>query len=50
MSIQVSLANDIKVVQGNGLAIFLDSDTNLITLKDTNGCVQSLDSYIIQEG
>ena len=50
MSIQVSLANDIKVVQGNGLAIFLDSDTNLITLKDTNGCVQALDSYILQEG
>jgi hypothetical protein len=50
MSIQVSLANDIKVVQGNGLAIFLDSDTNLLTLKDTNGCVQALDSYILQEG
>ena len=50
MSIQVSLANDIKVVEGNGLAIFLDSESNLITLKDTNGCVQSLDSYIISEG
>jgi len=50
MSIQVSLPNDIKVVEGNGLAIFLDSDTNLITLKDSNGIVQTLDNYILQEG
>ena len=50
MSIQVSLPNDIKVVEGNGLAIFLDSDTNLITLKDTNGIIQTLDNYILQEG
>jgi hypothetical protein len=39
---QVSERNNVEVVEGNALAIFIDSQTRLVSLKDTNGVVSSL--------
>ena len=50
MALQSSCSNDIKVVEGNELKLFIDTCTNLISVKDSNGCVQSLDNFIIDEG
>lgn len=39
---QVSDRNNVEIVEGNALAIFIDSQTRLVTLKDSNGNVSSL--------
>jgi len=50
MAIQTSCSNDICVVTGNELKLFIDSCTNLISVKDSNGNVQTLDNFIVDEG
>lgn len=40
-----STINDIKTVEGNGLALFLNVDNGLLTIKDVNGNSATLQTY-----
>ena len=50
MSVQSSCPNNIVTICGNELKLFVDSSTNKLTVKDSNGCIQTLDTYIVDEG
>ena len=50
MSVQSSCPNNIVTICGNELKLFVDSCTNKLTVKDSNGCIQTLDTYIVDEG
>ena len=42
--LQVSKPNNIEVIKGNGLAVFIDANTNKITFKDSNGVIEKFTS------
>ena len=42
--LQVSEPNNIEVIKGNGLAVFIDANTNKITFKDSNGVIERFTS------
>lgn len=49
MVVQSSLAQDISVTNGNGLAVFRNAlDNNKLYVKDSNGSTQSVDSFVVE--
>lgn len=45
-----SLAGDIKTVEGNGLAVFVDQTDNILKLKDVDGILQPVTDYTGSSG
>ena len=50
MSVQKSTPNDIRITEGNRLAVYIDNITNRLSVKDSNGVIQTVDDLVLQEG
>ena len=50
MSVQKSTPNDIRITEGNRLAVYIDNETNKLSVKDSNGIIQTVDDLVLQGG
>lgn len=46
MALTKSLGQNIQPVDGNGLSTYVDDNDGLLKLKDINGCVSPMSTYV----